>query len=82
MISWVYLLLSLATVRAALAEEEDAVLVLTSVTTFSALVSLECRVIQDNFDSTIASHPLILVEFHAPWCGICKNLAPEYAKVS
>lgn len=32
-----------------------------------------------NFEELVLNKPYALVEFYAPWCGHCKEIAPQYA---
>ncbi|KAL9714096.1 hypothetical protein Ac2012v2_002404 [Leucoagaricus gongylophorus] len=50
----------------------------TAIVTASNVVELT----PDNFDNIIGQGKPALVEFFAPWCGHCKNLAPIYEQLA
>ncbi|OWZ68870.1 protein disulfide-isomerase domain [Cryptococcus neoformans] len=51
-----------------------ALIAFTSLVSASKVVDLD----NNNFDQIVGQNKGALVEFFAPWCGHCKNLAPTY----
>ena len=35
-----------------------------------------------NYEEMIRNNSVVMLEFYAPWCGHCKELAPEYEKMA
>lgn len=54
------------------------VLLCLAVASEEAVLSLEAS----SFDQALSDNEHIMVEFYAPWCGHCKQLAPEYEKAA
>ncbi|GMK57259.1 hypothetical protein CspeluHIS016_0400930 [Cutaneotrichosporon spelunceum] len=55
-----------------------ALLGLAALVTASKVVDLDSK----NFDKIIGKDKGALIEFYAPWCGHCKNLAPVYEQLA
>lgn len=43
---------------------------------------MELEITDQNFEETVASNNLLMVDFWATWCGPCKRLAPVIEEIA
>lgn len=48
----------------------------------SSTASSVVQLTDDTFDEFVNSQELSMVKFYAPWCGICKQIKPDYEKAA
>lgn len=37
---------------------------------------------KENFEEIITQHPMVIIDFWAPWCGPCKGFAPVFEQAA
>ncbi|WMV29497.1 hypothetical protein MTR67_022882 [Solanum verrucosum] len=55
---------------------------LLAVTAFAAENEVVWTLDHTNYSEIISQHKMIVVQFYAPWCGYCEQLAPKYEEAA
>ena len=49
---------------------------------YTRIIMSVTELTQSNFDETISSNDLVIIDFWAPWCGPCLQFAPTFKEAS